>query len=81
MENKLYLTNIKPPRKTNILKRYRIEKVQDVLREKYDLNYNVQIWMSYDGGWSYYYAGVGKYVNTMKEAMEFARQWGATAEL
>lgn len=48
--------------------KYRIE-TMDLLIDGY--KYNVQVWISVDGGENFYYCGMGKFCKTEREATEF----------
>lgn len=37
--------------------------------------HNAQIWTSIDGGKSWYYCGIGKFVHSTQEAMEYFDQF------
>ena len=53
-----------------MLRKYVIEKNNNAIDGH---KYNVQIWVSIDGGTNYYYCGVGRFCKTKKECKEFIR--------
>lgn len=60
----------------NILRKYTVEKlnfpVSGGMYEKYD--YNVQTFVSIDGGKNYYYCGVGRFCKTEAEAEAYCEK-------
>ena len=53
---------------------YRIEEVENPV---YGFKYNIQLLSSVDDGETWYYSGVGQFVQTLKEAENIARYWQA----
>lgn len=56
----------------NIMRKYVIEKNSF----PYDgFKYNVQVWLSVDGGETYWYTGIGRFTRTKKEATQYIREY------
>lgn len=53
----------------DIQRKYKIEKNSFPIDGVY--NYNAQVWLSVDGGKSFYYCGIGKFCKTLKDAEAF----------
>ena len=56
-----------------IKREYKVEKMSYPLDGVY--NYNVQVWVSVDGGKSYWYAGIGKYCRNKREVSRFIHEY------
>lgn len=58
--------------KSNIRRKFTIEKTSYPLDGVY--NYNVSVLLSIDGG-PYYYCGIGRFVKTKKDALQYIRDY------
>lgn len=56
----------------NISRKYIVEKNSFSID---GFKYNVQVWLSIDGGESYWYTGVGRFVKTKKEARQYIQEY------
>ena len=56
----------------NISRKYIVEKNSFSID---GYKYNVQVWLSIDGGESYWYAGIGRFVKTKKEARQYIQEY------
>lgn len=58
----------------DVKRKYNIEKLNFPV-DGYE--YNAQVYISIDGGKSYYYCGIGKFTKTEQEAKEYCKQYEA----
>ena len=56
-----------------IKRKYTIEKTSIPIDGAY--NYNAQVWISVDGGASFYYCGIGKFCRTLNDAEKYCQEY------
>ena len=58
-------------------RRFEIEKVKEVdyAYTELGIRYNVQMWISFDGGKRWCYSGTGRYCKSMEEAQEYIKSF------